>query len=358
MLTDLSAELLRLVSEIDAALEGASRRFAAIRGKWLQRREQVQLAYENILRELQRSRIDGEEFIRLQRQIEELRPLTDRETLLTKNLQDYEAQRRNLLAEWEEVKAREFRELQKAAQNVSRQLEGRVLVKVAFAGDREPLFSLLRNQVGGRLSEAIEILRTREQLSLAELAEAIRAGGGQVEQKFGVPRSQADRLSQASPDVVMQIEELDLAPTTEIRLNVAGDGQPHQWQLLDDLSTGQKATAVLLLLLLESSAPLVVDQPEDDLDNRFITDGVVPKMREGKRRRQFVFSTHNANVPVLGDAELIVGLVAKGEAGRGHAEIPAERLGSIDSAGAREFAEEILEGGKDAFELRRLKYGF
>ena len=106
----------------------------------------------------------------------------------------------------------------------------------------------------------------------------------------------------------MLVEELDLPPTTKIELNVAAEGQTPVWQALEELSTGQKATAVLLLLLLESEAPLVVDQPEDDLDNRFITEGIVPKMREEKRRRQFVFSTHNANIPVLGDAELIVGL--------------------------------------------------
>ncbi len=358
VLTDLSGEVENLASQIDASIANAGQRFNGVRRKWLQRRDQVQTAYEEILRQLQRSRIDGEEFIRLQRQIEELRPLTERENSLSRSIEELETRRRNLLAEWEDVKAKEFRELQKAAQNVSRQLEGRVLVRVTFAGDREPLFSLLRNQIGGRLSEAIDSLGKRDQLSLAELAEAIRAGGAQIEQRFGIPRSQADRLAQASPDVVMQIEELDLAPTTEIRLNVGPEGQAAVWQTLDELSTGQKATAVLLLLLLDSSAPLVVDQPEDDLDNRFITEGVVPKMREGKRRRQFVFSTHNANVPVLGDAELIIGLVAKGEAARGHADIPVDTLGSIDSVGAREFAEEILEGGREAFELRRLKYGF
>ena len=75
---------------------------------------------------------------------------------------------------------------------------------------------------------------------------------------------------------------------------------------------------MLLLLLLESDAPLIVDQPEDDLDNRFITEGVVPRMRDEKQRRQFIFSTHNANIPVQGDAELIVGLTASGEAEHGH----------------------------------------
>ncbi len=124
------------------------------------------------------------------------------------------------------------------------------------------------------------------------------------------------------------------------------------------MSTGQKATAVLLLLLLESDAPLIVDQPEDDLDNRFITEGVVPRMREEKRRRQFVFSTHNANIPVLGDAELILGLKAQGEAEHGTASVPDEYMASIDSKEVRELVEEILEGGREAVEMRRLKYGF
>ena len=124
--------------------------------------------------------------------------------------------------------------------------------------------------------------------------------------------------------------------------------------MLEALSTGQKATAILLLLLLESEAPLVVDQPEDDLDNRFITDGVVPIMRREKRRRQFVFSTHNANIPVLGDAELILGMVATGDA----AVIEGDHMGSIDSEPVREMVEEILEGGRTAFETRRSKYGF
>ena len=115
---------------------------------------------------------------------------------------------------------------------------------------------------------------------------------------------------------------------------------------------------MLLLLLLESEAPLIVDQPEDDLDNRFITEGIVPKMREEKRRRQFIFSTHNANIPVLGDAELILGLTPSGEAGLGRATIRREHMGSLDDSSVRKLVEEILEGGREAFETRRLKYGF
>ena len=81
-------------------------------------------------------------------------------------------------------------------------------------------------------------------------------------------------------------------------------------------------------------------------------------MREEKQRRQFLFSTHNANIPVLGDAELIVGLSATGEAEHGRARIAPEHMGSIDAKPVRELVEEILEGGKEAFERRRRKYGF
>jgi hypothetical protein len=81
-------------------------------------------------------------------------------------------------------------------------------------------------------------------------------------------------------------------------------------------------------------------------------------MRQEKRRRQFLLSTHNANIPVLGDAELILGLAASGEGREGQAKIAREHMGSIDSKPVRELVEEILEGGKEAFEMRRSKYGF
>ena len=98
--------------------------------------------------------------------------------------------------------------------------------------------------------------------------------------------------------------------------------------------------------------------PEDDLDNRFIVGSVVAAIREEKRVRQFLFSSHNANIPVLGDAEQIVGLVPIVDDGVEYAEISEELCGSIDSANVKELVKNLLEGGQAAFELRREKYGF
>ncbi len=356
--TQLDRDLGRIAKELEQALQRAEHGFATVRAEWATRKKEVQAAYEKILRELQKSRVDGEEFIRLRRQIEELRPLRERYGLVRRVEKEHADRRRALLAEWENFKAEEFRRLDRAAKKVNQKLRDKVQVEVTAGGDREPLFRILRDEVGGRLSEAIDSLRAARDLSLTQFVEACRAGNDALYKVFGITPAQADRLARAEPEVLMRIEELDLPPTTSIRLNTAPVGSPPAWQALEDLSTGQKATAVLLLLLLESDAPLIVDQPEDDLDNRFITEGVVPRMRDEKQRRQFIFSTHNANIPVLGDAELIVGLTASGEAEHGHARIAPEHMGSIDAQPVRELVEEILEGGKEAFERRRRKYGF
>lgn len=358
VLESLSQELLDVANRMEQALKQADEGLGSVRVRWEERKRTVQAAYEQILRELQKSKIDGQEFIHLRQEIEDLRPLRERRSVLERNLKDLISQRRTLLAEWEDVKAEEFRQIERAANKVNRLLANRVRATPTFAGNRQPLSQHLREKVGGRLSEAIDRLEKSEDLSLKALADACRSGRDTLAQKFGLPASQAERLTQAPAEVIMEIEELDLPATTRIELNVAGEKQPPVWQTLEDLSTGQKATAVLLLLLLESDAPLVVDQPEDDLDNRFITEGIVPKMREEKRRRQFIFATHNANIPVLGDAELIAGLSAAGEAGQGRAQLPVDHMGSIDARIVRELVEEILEGGKEAFEWRRLKYGF
>ena len=356
VLKSLDEHIGRLAGDLDTALAKAEAELGSIAAEWNKRKQEVQGRFEALLRELQKEKIDGAEFIRLRKQIEELRPLQDRKKTLLNNKAAYEQERRNLLAEWEDARTREFQRLERAAKKVSKHL-GMVRVRPEFSGNREPLIELLES-LGGRLSATMESLKTMPDLSLTAFAAACRRGKEELAQKFGISPAAAARLAQAGEGVFLQIEEIDLLPTTSVELNISTNPDAPDWKDLEALSTGQKATAILLLLLLEADAPLVVDQPEDDLDNRFITESVVPAMRREKRRRQFIFSTHNANIPVLGDAELIVGLSTAGDPGDVHAEISPSRVGSIDCQTVREYVEEILEGGKDAFEMRRRKYGF
>ncbi len=118
------------------------------------------------------------------------------------------------------------------------------------------------------------------------------------------------------------------------------------------LSLGQQQSILLTLLLSsDGNNPLIIDQPEDNLDGEFIYSSFVPVLRRAKERRQIVIVTHNANIAVLGDAEQIVILKAHGDA----AVITAR--GSIDHTETRDNACSILEGARAAFQRRAKIYG-
>lgn len=118
------------------------------------------------------------------------------------------------------------------------------------------------------------------------------------------------------------------------------------------LSFGQQQSVLLALMLSsKSNAPLIIDQPEDNLDGEFIYHSLVPVLRLAKERRQIIIVTHNANIAVLGDAEQIIVLKSTSEMG-----IIVSR-GSIDDPTTREAACNILEGAKEAFQRRAKIYG-
>ena len=106
--------------------------------------------------------------------------------------------------------------------------------------------------------------------------------------------------------------------------------------------------------MLDNQDPLVLDQPEDNLDNAFIAERIVTELRDAKLTRQFIFATHNANIPVFGDAEWIGVLSVEENKGR----LLPEQQGAIDLPAIQRLAANILEGGKEAFHQRREKYGF
>lgn len=117
-------------------------------------------------------------------------------------------------------------------------------------------------------------------------------------------------------------------------------------------SVGERSTAILSLLLSSGVQPLVIDQPEDDLDNRYVYDVVVDLVRRKKFSRQIIIATHNANIPVNGDAELIVALEADQQLGK------ILVAGSIDREDVKKRVSEIMEGSAEAFRLRHERYGF
>jgi hypothetical protein len=193
----------------------------------------------------------------------------------------------------------------------------------------------------------------RDDFSTRAFVDAVRKGEGAL-QAYGIVGAQATNLIALGESLLRELEEVSVGIAVDAQLNVAPKGKGVNLKKLEELSKGQRATAVLLLLLGVSQSPLVIDQPEDDLDNRFVFDGVVPNLRKLKGTRQLILSTHNANVPVLGDAELVVTLVGDGN----HGWAAGDGVGSLDRKSVRKHAENLLEGGSDAFKARKHLYGF
>lgn len=124
------------------------------------------------------------------------------------------------------------------------------------------------------------------------------------------------------------------------------DGTP-----MSRLSLGQKGTVLLKILLAEDDKPLIIDQPEENLDNRFIYDTLRNAFREAKTDRQVIIATHNANLVVNTDAEQVI--VAKY-----NDNVISFESGALENPNIRTQVAKILEGGRDAFVKREQKYNF
>ncbi len=143
-------------------------------------------------------------------------------------------------------------------------------------------------------------------------------------------------------------------PSIKVTKQITGESGNSEFltRSLSQLSLGQQQSILLAILLQsKSNVPLVIDQPEDNLDSEFIYKTIVANLRKIKEKRQVIIVTHNANIAVLGDAELILPLKST------NIRSGVKEAGSIDRKETRELCCEILEGGRQAFIRRQEIYG-
>ena len=122
---------------------------------------------------------------------------------------------------------------------------------------------------------------------------------------------------------------------------------------IQNLSAGQRCVAVFPLLLRNSRGPLVIDQPEDNLDNRYIADNIGPDLLNKKQIQQYLVTSHNANLVVLTDADFIVHIDSDGS----HADFPASGFLAWENSEIKQSVLEVLDGGEAALLARQKKYG-
>ena len=255
---------------------------------------------------------------------------------------------RQMNAKLSELRDQRFRLRKEVAERLSAALEPTIRVSITQAGDRSGYEALLKDLLKGcGLQYNRIVLRIVESLSPEELSRMVRKGdAARLSEDGGIAEDQAVRIVSylQDSDQIGKLETVDLEDEPLIALKDGAD-----FKSSADLSTGQRCTVILPILLLESERPLLIDQPEDNLDNAFVYDTIVKSLREAKGGRQLIFVTHNPNIPVLGEAERVFVFSSDGRHGA------VSHVGTVEDVKGQ--IEHLLEGGKEAFVLRMHKYG-
>jgi len=147
-----------------------------------------------------------------------------------------------------------------------------------------------------------------------------------------------------------QIDEIKLLlPEDEIEVQYKTTDSG-SYRSLSTASAGQKTTAILSFILSYGNIPLILDQPEDDLDNRLVYELVVQRLKQAKNYRQIIVVTHNANIPVNGDAEYIISLNSESKL------LEVLCTGTVEQHLIKKEICDVMEGGQQAFSMRSKRY--
>jgi hypothetical protein len=230
-------------------------------------------------------------------------------------------------------------------------MKGVVEVTIRRGEDRSAFQSLLEEMLRGanvRPTEAIASLARG--VRPEDLVEIIRTGDVdallRVDVHGGNKQARAEKML-TTLRKHPRLHELQTVQLGDLPLLVLEtEGGPIK---VGEGSTGQRSICVLNLLMLQSASPLLIDQVEDGLDNQYIYEVFVKALRRMKKHRQMILVTHNACIPVLGDADRVFVLEVAGGQGK---------LGAVGTADeVREWLEKILDGGREAFRRRGERYG-
>jgi hypothetical protein len=191
---------------------------------------------------------------------------------------------------------------------------------------------------GGENGDPVENRLAELKRRLREIATGVHDPKGVGDQRF------AKHVQSLPPEA---LDRLDLwFPEDSLEVSYSPTGDRTKFRPIAEGSPGQKTAALLAFLLSYGDEPLVLDQPEDDLDNHLIYDLIVTQLREVKRRRQVLVVSHNSNIVVNGDAELVCALVVRG------GQTQKECEGCLQETKVRDSICNVMEGGRAAFEQR------
>jgi hypothetical protein len=257
-------------------------------------------------------------------------------------------QRSRAFDQLEEARKNRFEAREVAAKRLSQLLGPRIRVDVRKAGQKEIYASAIADVLKGsglRYNDlSVQIAEAVSPRELVEMSETNDVN--QLADDASISKDRAARvLAQVRNSNTGALATVLVEDDVDLKLL---DGK--DYKDISDLSTGQRCTVVLPIVLQHSERVLVIDQPEDHIDNAFITDTVIKAIHARGGAGQLILSTHNANIPVLGNADRVLQLGSDGRRG-----FPV-RIGELSDIGVVEGITSIMEGGLEAFRKRASFY--
>ena len=352
-LKNLSKTITNSLNAIEKALVDAENEIKQIESDWKSATVKQREKHKETLRQLTEEGLEPDKYLATEKKLAELREKLQTKKDLSEQREILMKKREKLLAKLSDSETAANNSLNEAVRKANEATSGQVVVKPVPSLNRDAIIEVINKHLSGTRTQIRDAINEQE-FSPRSFVIAARSGLKALEEQYGIRGAQATNLISAGEKLFREIEEQTIDKAVDMLLDISPQGGQRELKKLEDLSKGQRATALLLLLLGASDSPLIIDQPEDDLDNRFVYDGIVQRLRNLKGKRQIIVSTHNANISVLGDAELVIGLEGDGS----HSWPIEDGIGSLDSAPIRGLVEDLLEGGRTAFEARQHLYGF
>jgi chromosome segregation protein len=344
--------------------------------QWYQKKETFETAYELSKSNSQSSQQQLLEIQKLEHRLNEINKIISDRKLLLKEIgtpeEDFTVQR----ASWQKFHIEKVSLLNEQAIKFTELSKNLIKAEVTKSINLQPFKLQLKNVFEGtrireeRIDSVVDIIKQsadpvkeytgilEEFRLLAELKvsedKTLKIPEAPILTACGFTEDHKSKLcSKLTTDdwLRLSVSELEFNPeffyTTN---NQLGDVIPFR-----EASAGQQATALLTVLLNQPGIPLLIDQPEDDIDNRAI-DQIIKNIWDAKKKRQLIFTSHNANLVVNGDAELVICFDYKDSSSQTRGIVKEE--GAIDKKLVRNEITSVMEGGEKAFKLRKDKYGF
>lgn len=332
--SEIKSDYDKLLARLDHLLSGLEETWQKI----LEKERELQEEFAALQREVNAPDLDLSKFRQEKSRHAQLEKLLkaagDRKSMASQSLDRVTSCTTQLHAHWR----KSHREEQQAIENRNETLPESLTLNLTHEGRRTDFDEFLKSKLSGTGFRAT---------SRETLVETFRSGFALFQQ-----RENLEDLLGGTADVQKchNFIEEHLAELLTFRIRDMRTIS-YQGTSISELSLGQRATALLQLLMsLRDHSILILDQPEDDLDNETIFRQVVEPLLKRKAESQFIIATHNPNIPVLGDAELVHACHEHEKNKYSHTP------GSLDSKSTRNSIVTIMEGGEDAFKKRQEVY--